>query len=409
MKQRVGATTPGNSPGQRGRSRRRAFGECMAAPLGSTILTLMTIIAGLMGTLFQPEIKGSIPFTWGLTLAGFGFWALATITGLAYFFRQEAVAKTRSELTQNLEQRIGQVQRVLRTIPPENFLDQYAAFHLAADIATQAAIEIPKGTAGRDAELGKAVRCCLTALAVLAKQFDGDREQAYAANMMVFYSRESLEANDSLREAVIDKAEFLKPELWGMEALAGVLHLAPAFSTTAVIGKEELQPETDVVDTACDPLIEPLTLPVLKSPESAERRRVLPGAPWVFSTGAPQDVIEDTQQFSAWCNKHADFDQQYINLIEGYFARNTQIRSFVSMPIIPMTGGTPVAAVSVHSANPGLLRGDADGRRLFRPMVAPFLNKIARLYQHLELGGTLERYDQIAPGDTGVAPSGPAD
>jgi hypothetical protein len=197
----------------------------------------------------------------------------------------------------------------------------------------------------------------------LAHDFDGRPFGiVYAANIMLFEPAATLQ-NES--ERVRQRLRFAEPEI-DVAALEGVLELRLDLSTTS-----------EAADYGRDPSLQPLALPVPVATRSADglRCRVLPGAPRAFCERT-LDLYVDTWTLGAWCREQGDFTESVCRQVEEYFRSQSNVRSFVSFPLMQLRSQRPVGVLNIHRSKEGILRtSQTQGREAiqhFSALIGPF-------------------------------------
>jgi hypothetical protein len=159
-------------------------------PLFATLVTLLVIVAGMVGSIYSSEIRSSFPFYWGngpICVQAVIFWTATVIAAFAYFLREQSVAQTQREDQRRVLYRAQRFERLIRTLPPENFLEVVADFYSAAAAATNAAFSQRVLTPHPRPIVEQSLRHLLRLIAALAQQFDGSHADVeYAANIMLF-------------------------------------------------------------------------------------------------------------------------------------------------------------------------------------------------------------------------------
>jgi len=386
-------------------SRFKAYvGPWLARPAGSTFVSLLVILAGVLSSVFTQEIKECWPIRWfGCTWGGLVFWAVAFAAALAYFVRQdwlygwrrvqesEHAARWEAQ-TARQEEGVNQVAEIIRTMPPEGFLDDYAALFLGLSEATD---ECLRRTPGPTPEQVLAqLREVLQAIATLARRFDrGEASERYAANVMVFYGAGflCLPANAGLRASIeqtmLDDADV------DLEKLAGVLYLSAELS-----GSTDDATDPGEQGIQRDAYIQNLSLAIRSPDKHAGRYRILPGAPLAFSTHA-YSGLADTLTFTDWARTHLDFKIETVERVQKYISEHPQIRSFQNHAVFRPGSwaddveDSPIAVVNVHSSRPDLLSGGRE--ELFPAMIMPLLRLVSLLITHEATAGWLPSYTQF--------------
>jgi hypothetical protein len=332
------------------------FSNFFRSPWASTIITLFIIITGGIGSIYSNEIKEVYPFRWKpMPFSGqaWVFWCLTIVTSCAFYFRQKAEDAHRQEAQELVLARAKELERLVRTLPPANFLSVFSELYDTADRMETLALGIAPAHAEKDV-LEWCTRVVLRLIAILAEKFDGDHPGVrYAANIMLFRSSASLEAQE--KGEIARRLEFCDESI-AVENLKGVLDLEPKLSTTA-----------EDNNAGPDPNVRPLAIPIPVNPKVDGRYKILPGAPHAF-VNKEADLYTDTANLGKWCDDYGDFTQEIRRKLTHYFDENKKtIRSFISIPLFRMAedGGDlaeedPIAVLNIHSSRVGLLREQGD-------------------------------------------------
>jgi hypothetical protein len=333
-------------------------------PIYATLVTLLAVIAGVLGSVYSSQIGRSFPLYWGpydsFSLKVLLFWSTLVAFALLFFFRQAATDKARQQLIE-----------LIRTLPPADFLSE---FDRVLGECEQAVEQVRKGSSQSADAIEGAIRVVLDGIVTLAALFDGrPYGVTYAANIMLFEETRSL-AQEEL-ERLMERLRFREPVLDPC-ALRGVLNLQLSLSTTTAT-------------TAAEPdeNLQPLALPIPPSSRSEDGRRwrLLPGAPLAFVTGN-MELFTDTSTLGEWCRKYGDFSPTVCAEVEAYFGSSTgmRIRSFLSFPL---ADADKIGVVNIHRDQPGLL-GEREPAKQFLPLMRPFRHLcISLLEMREQLGG----------------------
>lgn len=324
---------------------RRSLQKAMRTPAYATGETLLLLFAGLYGSLYATEIRSASPF--GVRLGPIEchaalFWGTAAVALLMFWSRRRAQDEDRTRAEARLDDRAAQFERLIRTLPPDDFLSAFSEVHMdCSDTLGQVWRANPEELTSQT--LTHAIQVVLASVASLARSFDGRPIGAtYSANLMIYRPIEEIRFEDvaSLRAR-------LRFSDSGVDTsrLAGVLDLRCDLSAT--LARKAVYP---------DPGLQPLALPIpreIKSPDGL-RSRVLPGAPQAFC-GKPLDGYADTSTLGDWCRRAGEFSESVAQDVESYFSGS--VRSFISLPIRFVGGEHPVAVLNIHCDRPSMLKG----------------------------------------------------
>lgn len=366
-------------------------------PLYPTVVAILLLITGGMGSIWSPEIRSAFPFaaspTGPLSPLACVFWASAFVSGILYFLHQFANGLLQERVQKKLLDRTKELEEVLRSMPPVNFLEDFAELTSNADTIIEVCTR-----EDTDADtIHRGVRQILGSVSTLAQAFDGDhRDCLYSANIMLYEPVDGLESGnmEQLQSSLI-----FADDAVAIERLAGVLRLMPALSTTSA-------------DATAGPdlSLNELTLPVPNSITVDGRFIVLPGAPLAVATGQP-DLCIDTKDLHVWCEQHGDFTAAVRNRIRHHFTegQGRNVRSFISIPLFgrmddggPDTASGAIAVLNIHSDRVGMLKSSGTRGGQFVPILRPFLISLTKLIEALvdtdvEAEGDVQAKDDASP------------
>lgn len=345
-------------------------------PSFSAATAALGAIVGLFGSIFSTEIKGAFPFAWGehfVWQAAVFYVALALF---AYCFRWQMFAQA-----QTLEESSERLERLIRTLPPDDFLRKYESF-----VVTAGAEVVRAGDpAVKHDGVNEAIQVTLLALLSLAKLFDGNPKSGrYAINIMTF--KESPTVEEELKSWGA-RISFLEGS--SLTDIRGALELNPEFALVLPEGDSE-KPEIDseVGEFA-------LPIPTADSYcDSHGRNNILPGAPHAFCFPNEPAACRDTATLIADWSQTSGLRPEVADRLKEYFEsdQGSNVRSFVSLPIFEPPEKTKknphvIGVVNIHSDQPGIL---ADGGKdMFFPLATTFTLMLGALLRKLSrLGST---------------------
>lgn len=333
-------------------------------------ITLLGLFAGIDGAVYTDRIGRAFPFHWHHLTGGWSwpaivFWSCAAFSAVLYFFREKVVDFERKKDQKNLVDQARELEHLIRTHPPANFLAIFSQLYEEAAEVAETALS-SNVTASDKSLFGQSIRYVLRSVAILAQKFDGDIPGTnYAVNIMIFKPVKDIP--ESEHPAIRERLQFCEAEL-SVKNLRGILDLEAPLSTTA-----------SDKDAASDPGLKSFALPIPVDTVTKDRSRVLPGAPFAF-VSRELDMYTDTRNIREWCDKYADFTLQVKEELQEYFNKNPNIRSFVSLPIFSdRKHEDPIAVLNIHSNKPGLLKGDGEPVAHFADLMSPFQVILTRL------------------------------
>lgn len=215
------------------------------------LLTFVSFFAAPFCPLYEQDIKSVFPFVIGCCVfnkTAVAFWVLALVAAAMFWSAQAEANRSRKEAEDRLIDRPKQLERLLQTLPPADFLAGYAEFELRCHCAFTDAIEDPEAASDQEALFG-VIRFLLFSIANLVRNFEGSPSgTTYAANIMVFRPISGL--TDGQRQEIGPPVQFVTAET-DLTALRGVLELRPELSTSTL--NDQAVPDEHVA---------PLVLPV---------------------------------------------------------------------------------------------------------------------------------------------------
>ncbi len=186
-------------------------------PSFSAATAALGAIVGLFGSIFSTEIKSAFPFAWGIHFVWQAAVFYVALALFAYCFRWQMYAQA-----QTLEESSERLERLIRTLPPDDFLRKYESF-----VVTAGAEVVRAGDpAVKHDGVNEAIQVTLLALLSLAKLFDGNPKSGrYAINIMTFI--ESPKAAEELKSWGA-RISFLEGS--SLTDIRGALKLNPEFA-----------------------------------------------------------------------------------------------------------------------------------------------------------------------------------
>jgi hypothetical protein len=293
----------------------KKLGNFARSPIYAAIVSLLGLVAGLLGSLYTDQIKTVFPFTLAhapISGPAVAFWSTAALATLLFFFAQTASEAQRREAERQLDTRSKELLTTIRSLPPSDFL---STFRKVFEDCSAALAEILDQPEAADAlAIESALRVVLAGIAILAQKFDGaPPDLLYGSNIMVFMPSDRF--TDRSIQDVRRTLRFSPPEI-DLRALRGVLTLDIELSTTTQRGPDR-QPDGSLT---------PLSLPVPHQirDEQSKRWRVLPGAPMAFCSGNLEAYI-DAETVGAWCRQQGDFPESVAAAVDTYFNSSENI------------------------------------------------------------------------------------
>lgn len=327
------------------------------------VVVVVGVFAGFLGSVFAHDIQTSVPFGWGtgpVVWPAVFFWAallgFAALFALALHTRN---AQSTSALAE-LKERSSELQTLIRTLPPKNFLVTFEdLFKVSFDVDSRAG----------DSEEGlkASIVVALGGIASLVRTFETrDDNPQYSINLMVFRPTGQIRPEDLAKHVIFAEPGY-NPRTWD-----GVLQLRQEFAYR--FDQETMQLDSDT---------EPLMLPIPEASYRVDNGRpaILPGAPSVFCDPSKAAGFDNTLELATWCRENSALRSSVADEIERYYASGAgkAIRSFICLPIaVTPNGGAPVTigVLTIQSSRPGFLPGEKAGQ--FVPLATPFVMLIGR-------------------------------
>jgi hypothetical protein len=339
-----------------------SFERICLHPMFATVVTLLMIVAGGMGSIWSEDIRKAFPFTlapkWKNSQAAWAFWCVAIVASLLFFFRQRAVDRAQAKGQREIVQQAAELANLIRTLPPTNFLSVFSQLYNSASKAVETVLGKPQLTCDKPT-VEQVIRQILRVLAILAQKFDGDDPMThYAANIMIF--RVASEIADEEEEAILHRMKF-HDDGAAIANLKGILELLPSLSTVAA--DQTASPDLQVAS---------IILPVPKIGRHGDLVCALPGAPLAFIDKEPS-IHVSTDQLAKWCEDNGDFTVHLRQQVATYFQspEARMVRSFISIPLF-LSGDAgeddksrdAVAVLNIHCNRENLLNieNDQSGR-----------------------------------------------
>src|SRR5688500_5146227 len=280
--------------------------------------------------------------------------------------RKEAEEKliTQSNL---LLQQSEELQRLVQSLPPTNFLSRYGEqLRVAHEAHLEAYRGVDLGSPQAAPAIALLTRSILRSIGKIFAVYDNAEGAAIGVNVMLYVPIAQLEdagcdflsRNQSLSE--------LEGALVGDARLS-----ARADKPTSEHGDPDL------------PLLR-LPVPVIREVSGGGRtyRCVLPGAPLAW-TERITVAYPSQESLLADARDECAFPADVLEGLREYFrGRGRNVQSFVSIPLAAEEAAIPVAILNVHSSQPGLLENrpvDAKFQALLKPLLAQVVDMLGLL------------------------------
>ncbi len=340
-------------------------------PLVPFFASVAGVLAGLLGAIYASGPSGlekSPPFTWlPVNEHVFWFWFFVMVFALLFGLTAWAPASAASKEIGELRKIQENLERVVRTMPPDGFLNRFEIYCNKSFLVAARA----SGRTAKETDIISAVQAVLASVLYLAREFDdGGPGTVYSANVMVYHDAEMLRRNNPGKLEELQKGLVFFEQGAGAESLAGLLELMPEFSMRlAANGGAELDADTPVI-----------VLPVPAQRNDGHKVTFLPGAPEAFCSEIGYAGYEDTSTLADWCRTNSALRPKVADDVEAYFSPSgggAAIKSFTSLAFgEPSVGeekaySQPVGILNLHSNRTEFLGEARRGRDLFVPLIAP--------------------------------------
>ncbi len=339
---------------------------------------------------YQKKIENQMQSPWmgffsALALTGFGYaisedkmpaWikigslSLCLITFLP---SQYAINKDRKRTDDNLFQQANRLENLIKTMPPEAFLSEFAEIFQKCRNFYKEIQENDKKTA-QEVEL--IIRMILGSILALVKLFDkSSKETRYAANIMLFEGDLGKKSEERIK-FLGENIKFITKDI-DIKKLHGVLILETDLSVNSE-NHGEYSPDSDLPQS--------IILPVPQ--ERKDMLSALPGAPKAFLTHLPNQFL-DVNDLHSWMKeeKNGDFLQSTVAEVKEYFTSEAakNIKSFISVPLPSKNGvsdrdHTPIAVLNIHKNEINLF-GEQKQLNNFTCVMEPFFDMIKELIE----------------------------
>lgn len=347
--------------------------------LGHVAVTLLILVTGGVGSIYSREIRNTFPFHFHervpTSVKAAIFWSLAIVTAALYGWQQLKGLNSDDKAQRRLISRAKSLERLLRTMPPENFLAVFNQMYLLCDSARKFAYQPVVPTEDLDHLEGR-VRAILRNIAILAQNYDGNHPNVkFAANIMIYRDRSEF-IGDEQKTDLTRRLRFCDDGVT-IEGLRGVLDLDINMSTIAL--DENALP---------DATLRPLALPVpVIVKDNRGKYNALPGAPAAFVNRKPE-IYANADDIEIWCKDHGNLKHDVVSAISTYFRNESSIKSFISIPLFrnDKAGGEeePMGILNIHCDSQKLLKmhrqdGQDGPISNFVAVMAPFILILADL------------------------------
>lgn len=341
----------------------------VSSPVYATVTTVLAVITGLLGSVYQNDIAAAFPMVWSgpwgqISGRAVVFWVGVVIFAVLFFFRQWWDDMSRERLADTAaraEEGTARIKDLVRTMPPRAFQTQLAQMVGGAHRGLAKMLPRSRREEISPDSLAAFIRSLLNSVARLALIYDDQPLGAagpvvYSTNVMLWVPRPEGPWPEGIRK----RLRFCADDI-DLGQLLGVLELRPDLSATSQVA-ELPPPDDDILAMA---------LPVPQDAKRDGRWQVLPGAPKAFLTERV-DGYDNAATLAEWCSQNGDFRPSVIDELRLYFSDGAGrgVGSFISRPLLTLDGER-LGVLNLHSNQPDIL-GDFDERMpAFQAMLTP--------------------------------------
>lgn len=288
--------------------------------------TILLVFTGLLGSVYSSQITSAFPFTdWAgphgqvLPIAVI-FWVCLVAGAGCLVWAQLLREKDRKSSLDSLDRAVAKLEEEIRTTPPAEFLVRWNDFYRLAQLALVVARSKDDKS---PAQVTRSCRVILSAVAELARKFDGEPSHRYAANIMIYHPQ--WPEDETVRR---------KPRKFANGSReCGVLEVRRELSAVAT-GHSGEEGGEQADDELSEFLLE-VPNPVKVSVDGADRTlwKVLPGAPMAVAK-REYSYLKDSSRMARWCEENGSFLPEVMSEITNYFRDGApRVKSFVSIPL----------------------------------------------------------------------------
>ncbi|MGH1456047.1 MAG: hypothetical protein ACRBDI_04650 [Alphaproteobacteria bacterium] len=270
-----------------------------------------------------------------------------------------------------LIEKSDELEEIIRTLPPEGFLDLFSEKYDEAHGVYKALLASDGQVTKQDIELS--IRGILLGILRLTTYFDRAAEDhSYGANIMIF--TDAYKEDKTFKPDLRENLKFVNDDV-DLNKLKGLIYLKHELSTNS---KED--------DSSMDDDLQKilLALPVPNEAKSADTQkfRALPGAPLAIALNK-SNVYANTETLDEWVRTQGDFNKTIETQIKEYFCSGIgqEIKSFCSFPL-SCDDGEPIAVLNIHKNAINILSGK-DQFAMYIKIMCPFLSMLSELVNKL--------------------------
>lgn len=339
--------------------------------------------AGVLGSLYSEVIKTAFPINlfpsqpWYWPWQPTSFWLLGLTSILWLGFRGRAADRSRYKAEGRLNDKAKEIVDTLRTMPPHDFLAEFAACCKELQRSTRIGLTVYNPTSN-PVRRELAIRTVLQYIANLAATFDASEEYVrYGVNVMLFKDSQAIDQVDEIEERLrfCDSAACINK-------LQGILDLQIKLSATTTVNDEE----SDKTKYKSDSSLNELALPIPTITEAGGKYLVLPGAPVAFVSRKTSYGFDTRTLIHERDEAGYDFNRQIQRELVDFFEETSEIKSFVSIPLFKDEDSElagiahgPFAILNIHSNRANIFSGEKKLVEQFESICEPFKGKLVEL------------------------------
>ncbi len=329
------------------------------------------LLTGFWGSINSSFIKEAFPLNaemWfieptkeNISMQASVFWLLLIIFSILLAFQQFRLHKRRRADQDTLTNQISNLEKVLGTMPPVDFMDALSKAFQDYDNYITGQKAIAKYTAQNQSEeevikLAKDyknhTRFILSNMIALASQWDstltsGPHGATYRGNIMIFRSKEYLvNLDDTAAKILFSSAHFIHEDRkTALQSLDGILEVDIEMTYRSASNQSDKANNQSTL-IPHDDEIKPFALGVKFPTPGKDTLQNLPGAPEAFVTDRPT-IIPDNTAIADLCKRAGFVENSELDSIEKYYEADAKGRSIICWPIKDAEGNR-IAVINIY-------------------------------------------------------------
>lgn len=332
------------------------------------------LLTGFLGSINSSSIKEAFPLNaemWfieptkeNISTQASVFWLLLIFFSILLAVQQFKLHKRRKTDQDTLTNQINNLEKVLGTMPPVDFMDAVSKAFQDCDnyITGQKAIATDEYKAQNQSEeeaiklarnRKNQARFILSNMIALASQWDntlasGPHGAMYRGNIMVYRSKKYLEnLDDVATKELFSYAKFIHGDnpKTALLSLDGILEVDIEMTYRSSSNQSDMASNQSGL-IPHDDEIQPFALGVKLNTDAKSLGDNLPGAPEAFVTDKPT-IILDTTKIVNLCKETGCFKESALRSIEKYYEQDEKGRSIICWPI-KNEKGDRIAVINIY-------------------------------------------------------------